>query len=86
MGRSLRSLSVRDSLVAFCPWGLEGRSPYGQTWGPEHRTLNLKEHLPPQLAVGKEEVCYRHSRLKYMLICTQAQLVAWGKAQVRLPG
>lgn len=47
MGRFLRSLSVKDSLVAFCPWGLEGHSPCGQTWGPEHRSLNLKEHCPP---------------------------------------
>ena len=22
-------------------------SPCGQAWGPEHRTLDLKEHLPP---------------------------------------
>ena len=33
--------------MAFCPWGLEGHSPCGQTWGPEHRSLNLKEHCPP---------------------------------------
>ena len=74
-------LGIRWWLLSLGPWRSQ---PLWTDLGA--RAQNLKEHLPPQLAVGKEEVCYRPSRLKYMLICTQAQLLSWGKAQARLPG